>query len=177
MNVELGEANVANALRGSNGGRCGEGAGAVLIGGLPSLSGLGSGGADDNDAQAYRLIASTLVSPGKQWNSEQNLPNLVAFNPQAGGSKARIGGESDIPSALQASQVTGIAHGAVVRRLTPLECERLQGLPDDWTAQESDSARYAMLGNAVAVPVAEWVGRRILAHEAGMLRQGDTVAF
>lgn len=53
-----------------------------------------------------------------------------------------------------------------VRRLTPTECERLQGFPDDWTLygadgeQMSDSARYRMLGNAVTVNVAEWIGRR-----------------
>ena len=50
-----------------------------------------------------------------------------------------------------------------VRRLTPTECERLQGFPDGWTAVngQSDSARYRQLGNAVCVPVAEWIGRRI----------------
>jgi site-specific DNA-cytosine methylase len=45
----------------------------------------------------------------------------------------------------------------VVRRLTPIECERLQGFPDDWTAGQSDSQRYKQMGNAVAVPVVEWV--------------------
>ena len=51
-----------------------------------------------------------------------------------------------------------------VRRLTPTECERLQGFPDGWTAVNgmSDSARYRMLGNAVAVPVAYWIGQRII---------------
>lgn len=49
-----------------------------------------------------------------------------------------------------------------VRRLTPTECERLQGFPDFWTACLSDSARYRCLGNAVAVPVAEWIGKRIV---------------
>ena len=44
-----------------------------------------------------------------------------------------------------------------VRRLTPLECERLQGFPDEWTAGQSDSARYKQMGNAVAVPVVEWI--------------------
>lgn len=48
-----------------------------------------------------------------------------------------------------------------VRRLTPTECERLQGFPDEWTAMHSDSVRYHQLGNAVAVPVAEWIGRRL----------------
>lgn len=50
-----------------------------------------------------------------------------------------------------------------VRRLTPKECERLQGFPDNWTAGQADSVRYRQMGNAVAVPVAGWVGRRIAA--------------
>lgn len=52
-----------------------------------------------------------------------------------------------------------------VRRLTPLECERLQGFPDNWTAGLSDTARYRLLGNAVAVPVAKWIGRRIVEEQ------------
>jgi len=54
-----------------------------------------------------------------------------------------------------------------VRRLTPTECERLQGFPDGWTDVDgaSDSARYRQLGNAVAVPCAEWLARRIVAVE------------
>lgn len=58
-----------------------------------------------------------------------------------------------------------VAHagGAWVRRLTPLECERLQGFPDRWTKVEgvSESARYKALGNAVSVPVVEWIARRM----------------
>jgi DNA (cytosine-5)-methyltransferase 1 len=50
-----------------------------------------------------------------------------------------------------------------VRRLMPIECERLQGFPDGWTNGQSDSARYKQLGNAVAVPVVEWIGKRIKA--------------
>jgi site-specific DNA-cytosine methylase len=52
--------------------------------------------------------------------------------------------------------------GSGVRRLTPTECERLQGFPDGWTAGQSDSARYRQLGNAVAVPVARRIGTRIM---------------
>lgn len=48
-----------------------------------------------------------------------------------------------------------------VRRLTPLECERLQGFPDGWTDGPADSHRYRMLGNAVATVVAQWVGHRL----------------
>ena len=48
-----------------------------------------------------------------------------------------------------------------VRRLTPVECERLQGFPDDWTAIGSDSARYKQMGNAVTVNAAQYVAALI----------------
>ena len=48
-----------------------------------------------------------------------------------------------------------------VRRLTPLECERLQGFPDNWTEGQSDTNRYKQMGNAVAVPVVEWIIQNI----------------
>ncbi|MBW7940380.1 MAG: DNA cytosine methyltransferase, partial [Candidatus Omnitrophica bacterium] len=48
-----------------------------------------------------------------------------------------------------------------VRRLMPIECERLQGFPDGWTDGQSDTQRYKQLGNAVAVPVVEWIAKRI----------------
>ena len=46
---------------------------------------------------------------------------------------------------------------SVVRRLTPTECERLQGFPDGWTDGQADSHRYKQMGNAVAVPVVQWI--------------------
>jgi site-specific DNA-cytosine methylase len=49
-----------------------------------------------------------------------------------------------------------------VRRLTPLECERLQGFPDGWTEGQSDTHRYKQMGNAVAVPVVEWLIKGIV---------------
>ena len=49
----------------------------------------------------------------------------------------------------------------VVRRLTPVECERLQGFPDGWTEGQADSHRYKQMGNAVAVPVVQWIIDRI----------------
>lgn len=45
----------------------------------------------------------------------------------------------------------------IVRRLTPLECERLQGFPDNWTESESDAARYKAMGNSVALPCVDYV--------------------
>jgi DNA (cytosine-5)-methyltransferase 1 len=48
-----------------------------------------------------------------------------------------------------------------VRRLTPTECERLQGFPDGWTEGQADSHRYKQMGNAVAVPVVQWIINRL----------------
>jgi DNA (cytosine-5)-methyltransferase 1 len=58
-------------------------------------------------------------------------------------------------------------HGPTgVRRLTPRECERLQGFPDDWTliptAASPATRRYAAMGDAVTVPVAQWIGSRLM---------------
>jgi DNA (cytosine-5)-methyltransferase 1 len=49
-----------------------------------------------------------------------------------------------------------------VRRLTPLECERLQGFPDNWTAEQADSNRYKQMGNAITVNVAHYIGTLIM---------------
>ena len=63
-------------------------------------------------------------------------------------------------------------HTSAVRRLTPRECERLQGFPDDYTLvpyrgkPASDGPRYKALGNSMAVPVMAWIGRRIAMVEA-----------
>lgn len=60
-----------------------------------------------------------------------------------------------------------VLSGASVRKLTPLECERLMGLPDNWTkvpygrSHTSNSARYRMLGNSIAVPCLQWISKRI----------------
>lgn len=71
----------------------------------------------------------------------------------------------------QANQAGGASRNATragVRRLTPMECERLQAFPDGWTAfgadgrSQSDSQRYRQLGNAVCVNVAAWIGKRIV---------------
>ena len=59
-----------------------------------------------------------------------------------------------------------------VRRLTPRECERLQGFPDDYTLvphrgkPAADGPRYKALGNSMAVPVMRWIGERIAKMEA-----------
>jgi site-specific DNA-cytosine methylase len=57
---------------------------------------------------------------------------------------------------------------STVRRLTPTECERLQGFPDGWTEGQADSHRYKQLGNAVAVPVVDWLISRLVASNESM---------
>jgi DNA (cytosine-5)-methyltransferase 1 len=65
-----------------------------------------------------------------------------------------------------------VASASAVRRLTPRECERLQGFPDDYTlipwrkGEAPDGPRYKALGNSMAVPCMAWIGRRIEAVEA-----------
>lgn len=50
-----------------------------------------------------------------------------------------------------------------IRRLTPVECERLQGFPDGWTEGVSDTQRYKTLGNAVTVNVIQHIAERLFA--------------
>jgi DNA (cytosine-5)-methyltransferase 1 len=74
-----------------------------------------------------------------------------------------ISGEEFTPALGVTSVGMGLKNGTDVRRLTPTECERLQGLPDGWTQLGStpDSRRYSALGDAVTATVGEWIGRRL----------------
>ena len=84
-----------------------------------------------------------------------------------GGSETLLVDEDD-PSYTLTSSSQAI-HGVVtieekesmVRRLTPVECERLQGFPDGWTDGQADTHRYKQMGNAVTVNVVEWIGKRL----------------
>jgi len=89
-----------------------------------------------------------------------NTLQLVSFSAKDDG---RGVSEGSTPTIQAQNTGIAIADNKIlgVRRLTPMECERLQGFPDGWTEGQSDSVRYHQLGNAVAVPVAEWIVRRI----------------
>ena len=65
------------------------------------------------------------------------------------------------PSVQSHHAQTFIAEPLQVRRLTPMECERLQGFPDGWTETQSDSQRYRQMGNAVTVNVIESIGQQL----------------
>ena len=73
--------------------------------------------------------------------------------------------ESEVKNALRANASKSshaVVEQSVVRRLTPIECERLQGFPDNWTEGQADSHRYKQMGNAVAVPVVSWIVNRMM---------------
>lgn len=86
------------------------------------------------------------------------------------GAQHGMGVCEDVSFSLLTSSPHCVAYNYVVRRLTPRECERLQGFPDDWTlipwrgkpaADCPDSHRYKAVGNSMAVPVMWYIGRRI----------------
>ena len=111
-----------------------------------------------------------LPASGHSDGSHQGV-GVVAF--QANGDRDNPGiGTSDeqafcLPSNPMSDRSQAVATAMAVRRLTPRECERLQGFPDDYTLVEyrkkpaADGPRYRALGNSMAVPVMRWIGERI----------------
>lgn len=86
------------------------------------------------------------------------------------GDHGKSAAEVDLAGTLTAHDAKGapsVAIGYTVRRLTPTECERLQGFPDGWTdvtfrgKRAPDGRRYKALGNSMAVSVMRWIGERI----------------
>ena len=93
----------------------------------------------------------------------------VAFKVRGGcegGGKGFLGSEEKAFT-ISTTHDQDIYHNTMVRRLTPMECERLQGFPDDYTlipwkkGMATDGHRYKALGNSMAVPVVRWIGERI----------------
>jgi len=130
----------------------------------PTLTGNGAGGSyagksDGGDA-LVPFIAPTLTNGGKAAGSvsQQDAENgaLVISRTLTGKSQPMDG-----------SIETYVVHSCGVRHLTPVEYERLQGFPDDYTNIQfrnkpaADAPRYQAIGDSWAVPVARWVGERI----------------
>jgi len=141
----------------------------------------GGGGADDNTAADGHLIAVSALTRSSM-NVDDNTAHedgtdrgtpIVTFGfTESGNSFA--GGKERTPS-IRVGNGMGTAGAmmqreAAVRRLTPTECERLQGYPDRWTSvsagkPQADAPRYRQLGNSIAVPVFEWVMGNIVRYE------------
>lgn len=109
----------------------------------PTLNaGMGTGG---NQVPVYCIAGNTI---------DRKVEN--------GGNGSGV--QSNVSYTLNTVDRHAVMHNKTLRRLTPLECERLQGLPDNYTLIDekscSDSARYKALGNGMAQPVADWVMKR-----------------
>lgn len=112
-------------------------------------------------ATLNKNISPTVSDGSSSLTGNHEQPIVTIANWQSGGGKMDDDKAATLRSGAEVNyQFVHINQG--VRRLTPMECERLQGFPDGWTAGQADSTRYKQLGNAVAVPVAEWIGRRIM---------------
>ena len=113
-----------------------------------------------NDGQSYSL--GITQSSGLDHHAVYSRQRVDDF---------RENGVVSTQSARQHKDATDLvcqqaeAYAYLIRRLTPLECERLQGFPDGWTdiPGASDSARYKALGNSVAIPCVEFIMGRIAA--------------
>lgn len=118
-----------------------------------TLRSEGFDASEDGTGRGTPLTTYSIVPEGGQG------ADLRASRVDLSPAIARTDGERSTDRGLRVASAKG------VRRLTPRECERLQGFPDDWTRvpdDAPDSRRYAACGDAVTVNVAEWIGRRLL---------------
>lgn len=128
----------------------------------------------ENHGQDSRLKFCEKISPTvtARFGTGGNNTPLVsygigrdAFN-QGGNEQFGLSIVEELQPPLTAKGAGGCFDKKIVRRLTPLECERLQGLPENWTLIDSklcsDSARYKAIGNGMAQPCADWIMKRIV---------------
>jgi DNA (cytosine-5)-methyltransferase 1 len=138
-----------------------------------SLTSEGHDASEDGTGRGTPLLAFTLGQNDR--NRSQGPANYIAAplshgsNPNSNAAGRRREDDVNLAYSLRRDPGgTGQGHNTTyiggVRRLTPIECCRLQGLPDDWLGgnEPPDSPKYAALGDAVTVPVAEWIGSRLL---------------
>lgn len=122
----------------------------------------------DYGADATIELSPTLRSGefDKSW-ANSGAPPAVAFYANDHTTDAGIEVCPTLRSGSNGGVYPAVTNRPIVRRLTPIECERLQGFPDDWTQVPhkgkpmADGPRYKMLGNSIAVPVIRWIFERI----------------
>ena len=112
---------------------------------------------------AYNQEETKQVSKTIASRNDQDTASCLAFQSNANACDAMAAGNNLSPT-MRSSDSPAIATSMAVRRLTPTECERLQGFPDGYTNIKDkcpDGPRYKALGNSMAVPVMHWIGKRI----------------
>lgn len=131
----------------------------------------------DNNGEAYAtvlIIDGTRVDDVRVYE-DGIVPTVISRYGTGGGNVPMIfshtqgldaqPSETNSPTLRTGGSGMAVATSQVVRRLTPIECERLQGFPDNWTDGQADSNRYKQMGNAVAVPVVEWIISRMVGND------------
>ena len=117
-------------------------------------------------------VAAPLAAPKNGHRYDLDNETYVFDPNQVTSSTNRSAPKAEICHTLPASSTPSVGYNfndyqSAVRRLTPRECERLQGLPDDYTLIQyrnkpaADGPRYKVIGNSMAEPVIRWIGERI----------------
>lgn len=144
----------------------------ISVAGTLKSNGDGGGLGSDPSETFVPVVTHSLRADGFDASEDgtgRGTPLVpVAFNLRGrdGGSQPEVSDVASIRAASGGSSRSYVAASAV-RRLTPLECERLQGFPDGYTAVprngkiQADGPRYKQLGNSMAVPCMAWLGQRI----------------
>lgn len=169
------------ALTANGVGTCGEAQAGHLIAAFGGGNTTGQidvathGNRQDFDTETFAVqsingsVTHTLTAEGHDASEDgtgRGTP-VVAFNwAAAGNTSSDLGMNAEYTGTLQASTHPAVCDNMQVRRLMPVECERLQGFPDGHTdiPGAKDGPRYKALGNSMAVPVMRWIGKRISPH-------------
>lgn len=129
----------------------------------------------DNKLGKQEAVGGMYVTESKYWNGTDVCDTLTGRN--AGGAQ-RMPDKQNFNCVIEETSTEvkekgGDVMASVVRRLTPMECERLQGMPDDWSKyginengevyELPDSARYKIQGNGICTPFWRWLMKRISA--------------
>jgi DNA (cytosine-5)-methyltransferase 1 len=117
------------------------------------------------EARQNMFVTHSLTANGHDASEDgtgRGSPLAVVY--QATGAGAERAGSPTMACSDKNGTNQLVASRRLVRRLTPIERERLQGFPDNWTAGFADSIRERMIGNAVPRPVAKWLGSRLMKY-------------
>ena len=110
-------------------------------------------------------IASTIAGNAGGLGGKTGLYAIPVLTPDRMEKRQngrRFKNDGDPAFTLTSQDKHGVYDGLNIRRLTPIECERLQGFPDNWTEGISDTQRYKCLGNAVTTLVITEIGRKLI---------------